>query len=124
MARPRTPSNVLQARDAFRKNPTRAREDVAGVGEIGPPPAFLSPTEQEIWNEIAQAAPTGVLTATDRISLEVISRLTAAMRETGETHHAAELRKWLGQYGFTASARAKISSAPVKKVSHFDEFLL
>lgn len=122
MARPRTPSTVLEARDAFRKHPERSREDIAGVGEIGSPPAYLTPLQAQVWEEIVFVAPPGVFTATDRLSLEAICRLAAFMRETGSTAQAAELRQWLGQYGFTAAARAKISAPAKPKASEFAEF--
>jgi hypothetical protein len=42
MARPRTPTNVLEIRGAFKKHPERKREDPEPAGELGEPPRSSS----------------------------------------------------------------------------------
>ena len=111
MARPRTPSNVLELRGAFKKHPERRRQAVEPVGEFDPnPPAHLNQDHVRAWHWIVQQIPPGVLTASDYSSLETMAGLQARVWLTGELDYVKELRQWFGQYGLTAAAREKIAA--------------
>jgi hypothetical protein len=123
MARPRLPSNVLDARGAFDRHPERRRKDAIGAsGGIGIQPERLTAEQRQAWLELADEAPPGVLTRTDRISLEIMSMLLAKIRNAFDLRTVAELRMWLVQYGFTAASRARIAPVPEPPKSRFTEF--
>ena len=111
MARPRTPSNVLELRGAFKRNPQRRREAVAPAGEFDPtPPAHLPQGLVPAWHHVVKQIPPGVLTSSDYSSVEVMACLQARVWLTGELDYIKELRMWFGQYGLTGAAREKIAA--------------
>jgi len=113
MARPRTPTNVLELRGSFAKDPQRRREDAETAGEIGDPPADFSDGERTAWSEIVQNAPLRVLTIADRQIVEITSRLMAESRENWLDFTAAKigrLEAMLGKLGMTPADRSRVSS--------------
>lgn len=114
MARPRTPSNVLDARGAFRKNPKRgderANEPKPDVG-LGPAPRHLSKRERACWSEIVKACTRGVLFAPDRIAVEMAARLLAEYREKKQAFTVsklARLQSLLASLGMTPADRSRV----------------
>lgn len=92
MGRPRTPTAVLEAKGAFRKDPQRAatrKNEPKPDGVIGNPPDYFDETHKEIWWELIGEAPKGVLTKADRKQLELTVRLTAKMRAIPYRMHKA-----------------------------------
>lgn len=76
MARPRTPSNILELRGAFKNHPERRRKDLDGAGPFDPhPPATLPQELVSAWNEVVQQVNPAVLTASDSTSVEIMARL-------------------------------------------------
>src|SRR5271155_4947919 len=74
----RKPSAILEASGAFGKNPNRRRPHEPRSNQpVGDPPAYLSPTEREIWAAIVFDCPAGVLTAADRWVLAMACQLQA-----------------------------------------------
>lgn len=115
MARPRTPSNILELRGAFKNHPERRRKDLEGVGPFDPhPPASLPQELVGCWQEVVKQINPAVLTASDVTSVEVMARLLLMIRMRGEMEAVRELRQWFGQYGLTAVGRAKLA-APKKE---------
>lgn len=111
MARPRTPTNVLDARGAFKINPQRKRQDAEDAGELTAPPAHIGGAVLAAWNEIVRVAPKGVVTESDRLSLEVMSELFAEFRACPADFTAAKLVRLealLGKFGMTPADRAKV----------------
>jgi hypothetical protein len=102
MARPRTPTNVLDARGAFKKHPERRREDPEPAGELGEPPLYFSAPELQCWTELVSITPRGVLTARDRWVVEMAARLMAEYRELGRKFPLSGLQRL---HFFTRSAR-------------------
>lgn len=122
MARPRTPTNVLELRGAFKKNPDRARVDPPTEAGLGAPPSYLNKAECHIWKEIESRAPAGVLTRSDRLAVEQMCYLVYRIRTQPDDVKVAErnlLRSYLGQFGMTPADRAKISAAPEKPSNPF-----
>lgn len=81
--RPRKPTEELEARGAFEKNPQRkaSREnEPKAEGPIGEPPAYFDENHCQIWHELIEECPKGVLHKSDRKHLELATRLTAKMR--------------------------------------------
>src|SRR5690242_9271523 len=86
MARPRTPTEILKLRGAFRRNPSRALaragEPIAKAG-IGQPPATLSGAAATAWRYLVDIAPAGALGDADRAYLEIAAELLALKRAVG-----------------------------------------
>lgn len=111
MARPRTPTAVLEMRGAFKVHPGRRRPDEPKpTGELGDPPAHLTAAAVDAWREIAEAAPAGVLTNADRLAVEIAATLMAQFR-AGDLLPASvgHLRGILGRMGLTPADRAGMS---------------
>lgn len=119
MARPRTPTNLLDARGAFKKDPQRRRDAEPVVREpIGAPPAELSGEELRWWQEIVTRAPLGVLTMADHVSVLLAAKLLAeAMADFASFNPAklGRLQSLLGTFGMTPSDRAKLSIPKAKE---------
>ena len=95
--RPRKPTAVLEASGAFEKDPQRrdARaNEPASNGPIGNPPDYFDENHRDVWFELADMAPDGVLAKSDRLHLEVAVRLTVKMRLA-----PAKMPKWLSYLG-------------------------
>jgi hypothetical protein len=111
MGRPCTPSNVLDARGSFRKNPQRKREDPDTAGPLGNPPSHVKDEVLKAWKEIAKSAPLQVLTESDRLALELAANLLAQFRLNPVEFPAAKLVRLealLGKFGMTPADRAKV----------------
>ena len=116
MARPRTPSNVLELRGAFNTHPERRREDAPGAGPWNSdPPDHLTGPEIAAWGEVVEALPRVALTATERLGVAQMARLWATLKST---HPASpdfkklddSFRQWCSQMGMTLQARTKLGS--------------
>ena len=127
MVRPRTPSNILALKGAFKKDPQRlkAREnEPVNKNPIGKPPRFLSAVEKRAFNEIVKFSIDGVLGEADRLGIEMAARLLVKCRNVEEPASAAEqnlLYKYLSQFGFLAADRSKLSIPAPKKKNKFDD---
>ena len=111
MARPRTPTNVLDARGAFKKNPQRKRQDADTAGQLTGAPAHLTGAARQAWEEITRCAPRDVLTESDRLALELAAQLLAQFRTDPVEFPAAKLVRLealLGKFGMTPADRAKV----------------
>ena len=120
MARPRTPTNVLDARGSFRKHPERKRVDPDTAGPLSAAPDHLTEQALECWNDIAVSAPPGVLTDSDRIALEIAANLLAQIRADPlefTSMRLVRLEVLLGKFGMTPSDRSKVSIATRAKPS-------
>lgn len=111
MARPRTPTNVLDARGSFKKHPERKRQDAETSGPLGAAPDHISGGVLDAWNEITGSAPREVLTGSDRISIELAANLLSQFRIDPTEFPAAKLVRLealLGKFGMTPADRAKV----------------
>ncbi len=111
MARPRTPTAVLEMRGAFKVHPGRRRPDEPKpTGELGDPPPSLGEAARAAWGEIVGMAPPGVLTSADRWAVEIAASLMADFRK-GDMLPAGvgHLRGMLGRMGLTPADRAGLS---------------
>lgn len=118
MARPRTPTNVLDARGSFRKHPERARIEPEASGPLSAPPDHLPEPVLQCWQEIASAAPVGVITDSDRLALEIAANLLAQFRTDPIEFTAARLVRLevlLGKFGMTPADRSRVSAGTPRK---------
>jgi hypothetical protein len=111
--RPRTPTNLLDARGAFNKHPERRkdRKDEPVVTDpLGESPKTFTADQLQAWNDIVKMAPAGVLTKADTIAVENAARLLALER-IGKASDAQgrRLDSLLGKFGMTPSERSKVS---------------
>lgn len=117
MARPRKPTEVLELKGAFAKDPQRKRPIGAKSGKpIGKPPAHLSDGEKICWAELAAIAPAGVLQRENAALLELTARLLNESRWSNfgmlQTSRLALLKECLVQMGLTPAARSKVYAEP------------
>lgn len=121
MARPRTPSNILELRGAFDKNPQRRREEPTVNGDLGEPPSHFDDARCAAWREVKDMAPEGVLTKADWLAVEMLAdlmvRYRASMTPDGERFTSADRRDMLAllaRFGMTAADRSRVA-APKEK---------
>ena len=115
MARPRTPTAVLELTGAFQKDPQRreCREgEPAANGPLGDPPAGFAADREllEIWDELVSLVPANVLARADRWTVELACRMMRLLRKGG--FKAAELNillSCLSRMGLTPADRSKVS---------------
>ena len=125
MGRPRTPTNVLILKGAFKKDPQRKRVDPKTNGPIGFAPRHLSAAEKKIWRELIKIMPVGIVTCAERIALEEMCYLIHEMRTELEymtDGRRSLLRSYLGQFGMTPADRAKINVPPPAPKNPYDGF--
>lgn len=117
MARPRLPTNVLDARGSFRKHPERAADRKseplpAEDDEIGEPPDWFGPEQFICWHEIVTLAHEGTLSSADRLIIEHGAQLLAMLRAEQWRVHPTIMIRWeavLAKLGMTPSDRSKVS---------------
>ncbi|MFT5726218.1 MAG: hypothetical protein ACI8PB_000336 [Desulforhopalus sp.] len=126
MARPRKSSNVLNATGAFKKNPSRKRNDAEGVGIIGAAPSMLSETEQELWEKIKTMVPPGVVTGSDELLLEVLARYWSKLRATPTDEITASQVSTIiagcNALCMTPQSRTKVSAPVKERKNEFEGF--
>lgn len=122
MARPRTPTRVLELRGAFKKHPER-RQERANEPEpeagLGASPKELDEAERARWKQIAKWCPW--LTVADRAIVEMTCRLWTLSRKNAAS--VAELKLLQSNYvqlGMTPSGRTRVKvPTPQKKQNPF-----
>lgn len=118
MARPRTPTNVLELRGSNKKHPERARERVnepEATTEISGPPAYLDDAQREAYVELVAKSHAGVLCGSDSVIVESAAILLARMRTKTDEFTAGEfarLQAVLGSLGMTPADRSKVKAPP------------
>jgi hypothetical protein len=126
MPQPRIATSVLEARGAFVKHPERARarrNEPQPTGELGPPPAHMSPKQREIWYELATTIPSGVAAKSDRIAFEIIVHLTEKLRNRqARTGELSLLSNLLGKMGMIPADRSRVSACAPATPSPWDDF--
>ena len=126
MPKPRTPTNLLELKGAFKKNPNRARpeepEPTAGLGNA---PKRFDKDHKAIWKELSEQFEMCNLGNSDRVALEALCSLVAEFREALRDFTAAKLGKMLsliGLFGGTPADRSKISVGKKKGGNAFADF--
>jgi hypothetical protein len=111
MPRPRTPTEMLDAKGSFLAKPDRARPNEPVIDEpLGDPPIRLSEEEKKVWLEIAEELPNGVAKQSDRAMFEVLVRLIAKLR-AGKIRimELSALISLCGKFAMTPSDRSKVA---------------
>ena len=112
MPTPRKSLAELALTGTLQRHPGRYAARLSGgtvIEPIGRAPTHLSTNEKITWAEIAKQAPPGLLTKSDRISLEIVTKLVIRMR-VGEMKPSelSSLMSLLGKLGMNPTARAKM----------------
>jgi phage terminase small subunit len=120
MARPRKPTNVLELKGAFKKDPQRgaSREnEPEAAGEIGDPPERLTEFERECWRDLVSLCHAGVLCAADRLFVEYGARVLAQLRSATEIDPKLGIRfeTVCARLGMTPSDRSKVQAVKPKE---------
>jgi hypothetical protein len=117
--RPRTHSNILEARGAFRKDPQRRRQDAQGKAPFSAaPPVTLHPGELQAWHHIVERLPDTALANCDEIAVEICAALLTRYWATRDLDTIKELSRWLGKLGMTPQDRAKLPGQAPKKTEN------
>lgn len=112
MARPRTPTSILDAKGSFIKDPQRARPSEPKTDRpIGNSPTFLTKPERKVWKQLAAQALPGVLMESDRLLFAVLVRLatkfySGAPMMVGETNQMITLSS---KFALNPADRSKVS---------------
>lgn len=135
MTRPRTPTDILEAKGAFLTHPERRREQEpeTPIPMSDEPPRHLldRPLTLKVWFEIVSIAPK-ILTGADMPHVEILAELLAEFREDPRGFPVAKLARMeamLGKIGMNPSARAAMAVEVGSKIgrekekSGLDEFL-
>jgi hypothetical protein len=115
MARPRKPTTVLELTGAYRKDPQRRADranEPESLGPIGAAPLHFSEELKAIWNELVALASPGVLTVSDRLTVEVTCRMVLRVRREDSAWGSADvnvLMRCLSLMGMTPTDRSKVS---------------
>ena len=128
MARPRTATNVLALKGAFKKDPARGRErenEPEPNAGIGPAPDSLAEDERAAWDQLVERCPRGVLGDCDANHMEVAAKLMAYTRrvpvEEWQAAYIARLDAMLGKMGMNPADRSKVKADKAPKKNPFLE---
>jgi len=111
MPRPRTATEILRAKGAFRHDPQRERPaEPKPANELrANPPDYMTASQAAAWRRIVSIAPPGVLMNSDEVMVELAAcLLDEFMQAPAEmpTPRIARLERQLGKLGLSPSDRA------------------
>jgi len=114
MAAPRKASKILELTGAYDKNPNRRNDaEPEGNGQFPKdPPEILNETEKEYWHELVAMVPAGVLTGSDVLAIELLTKLVFEFRTNYSEMPSARLSRMsaeMGRLGLTPADRTKLA---------------
>ena len=114
MGRPRTPSNILKAANAFGKNPKRGearKNEPKPIGVITDPPEYLTEAQRIIWNEHLTWLPPQTSCVFDSGAFYGLVRLAEAVRQPRyRREDIVAYLKALGLFGMTPADRSRVAA--------------
>lgn len=127
MARPRKPTNILNAAGAFERNPKRKREranEPVPVGELGDPPSWMTAAQCVVWDEVKACIPQFTACGMDREAFIALVRMAEAVRQPKFILGATEAyMRALGRFGMTPADRSKVQTVrPAGDGNPFSKF--
>lgn len=126
MARPRTPTKILEARGAFKKDPQRKRNEPVVTTPLGSPPDWFDRNQADAWGELVSRVPPGIATSADWPVMCQCAVMFAKFVSSPTEFTAAEhgrLSALLGKFGFSPSDRASLGVEKPKDENPFDKFI-
>ena len=124
--RPRKPTQLHVVQGTGRKcRMEKRKNEPRPDGEVGNPPAFLTKKQQAAWRELVGNSAAGVLTISDRVTLEMAACLLAEYRRKPDAMPATRmtlLERILAKLGMNPADRSRISvTSPEKGENPFAE---
>lgn len=120
------PTALHEAAGSYVKNPQRRKRSEpqprAGIGPAKPDPSF---DFAAVWDEMVDGICPGVLGNSDRIWLEITTRLLCEYRRCPEEMSSAkinQLQKGLSHLGMSPVDRTRITAQEQEKVSKEDGY--
>jgi hypothetical protein len=111
MARPRTPTAVLELRGAFKNHPSRLKDrkyEPVVSSPLPEPPKYLESATAAMWLEMKDRG--YWLTSADRFLVEIAARFMAAYRDDRlKLADTALLIGLLGKIGFSPNERGRMN---------------
>jgi hypothetical protein len=121
MTRPRTPTQILEAKGSFLCHPERkrAREgEPKPNGLLGGPPADFDREHCAVWHEHEAKMPAGIASNWDKTAFEVLICLIFNFRRRRKEKlpqvvgEIAQMNKLFTQFGMTPADRSRVSTKP------------
>jgi hypothetical protein len=113
MARHAQPRLVAELKGAHKKDPQRYRgEELKSDGPLGSAPERLTELERQAWDELSAGSLPGVLTASDRLTIELASVLLAEFWTEKANMAAAKMGQLIGllaRLGMSPADRQKFT---------------
>jgi hypothetical protein len=116
--RPRTPTEILALRGAFKRHPERKRQrtgEPVPATPIGPAPAYFDAAQSAAYADLVRQAAAGILCDADGVAVEAAAVLLARMRAHGDAFTAGEfgrLQALLAAFGMSPADRSKVAPRP------------
>lgn len=115
MPKPRTPTRILDIRNAFKKHPERRKlrqNEPTENAPLGDPPSRLNEVQSRIWREVQSELVDGVALASDRRAFGTLVRLLER-EERGELDKGdlAQMTKLYERFGMTPADRSRVQVA-------------
>jgi phage terminase small subunit len=121
MARPRTPTAVLEARGSFIAHPERRKgrkNEPKTVGALGDPPKWFDRQQKKIWRELSELIPAGVAGAADRPLMETMVLLKDKEQKGIITDSGrSQLITCYGRFGMTPADRSRVAGS-LAEIAH------
>lgn len=112
MGRPRTATNILEAKGAFKINPERKRPGEPKTGKFdSTPPEYFDADHIAVWDELVNMIPAGVLTSSDLIQVEMLTNLIVDYRKDPDkfpTQRLGRMSTEMHKLGLNPSGRASL----------------
>jgi phage terminase small subunit len=125
MARPRTPTSILDGKGSFINRPSRLRPNEPIVDKpIGDPPDHMSKAERKTWRDLVKQIAPGVLMESDRLIFSVLVRLATKFtnNETMMVMETNQLITLSAKFAMNPADRSRVSVEKPKQ-SALSQFL-
>lgn len=109
----RVPTEIKKLRGSYRTTPEKKFEPMP-TAAIGLAPKYFNQDERDCWNEIKRIIPENVLFESDRLCIEMASRILAKFRRREDLSPSEwnKLASCISLMGMTPADRTRICAAP------------
>lgn len=126
MARHAQPRELAELKGAPRHDPQRYRkEPPKNERPLGSIPEHLTAEAKAVWFEVEEYLLPGVMTAADRLVMEMLCELVAEFRKSPRdfpTNRIGQLVGCLGRLGMSPADRQKLGAEKKPEANSFDDF--